>query len=177
MQNTNKKILQTKKALRNAFSSLIETKSIQDISVSLLCRQANINRTTFYKYYSLPTDILSEYLEEIYEQTIKPESTISSENDIYKTMCNICQFYYENKQLIKVYIEATNDFIPLIQRFFGKNIRNVLEENNLVCFISGGVSAIIYQWSLNDYKQSTAVIAKILTQYIKQLYSNQESKL
>ena len=46
-----KRIINTKKQLTNTLLILIKEKRIQDITVLELCKKANINRTTFYKYY------------------------------------------------------------------------------------------------------------------------------
>lgn len=176
MESINKKILHTKQALWNALCSLIESKKIQDITVSQICRKANINRTTFYKYYSLPIDILSEHVEEICKQALREinkKYDTSLETDIYHIMLEICRIYYENKQLMKEYVGFNKDLLPIIQKFlgkfFGENVENVLEQNSLNCFISGGVIAIIFQWDMNDYIQPITDIAKMLTQYILRL--------
>ncbi|OMD70168.1 hypothetical protein BSK48_16200 [Paenibacillus odorifer] len=169
---TNKKILQTKQALQNALWSLIERLDIKDITVSQICNEAQINRTTFYKYYSLPLDILTEYVEEMCELSLQQNSEkkgTSSEEDIYRMMLDICRIHYENKQIMKIYMEFHKILMPIIHKALLENLGDQLNESSLNKFISGGVTAIIYQWSLNDYQQLPEEIAVMLTTYIHRL--------
>ena len=41
----------TIRKLENAFIDILETKNIDDVSVSEICSNAHVNRTTFYRYY------------------------------------------------------------------------------------------------------------------------------
>jgi len=61
-QRQDRRILKTKKAVRNALVTLLseKNKSLGDISVSELCREADINRKTFYTYYYSVFDVVSE---------------------------------------------------------------------------------------------------------------------
>ena len=47
----------TKRLIAESLIELIKTKPVDQISVSELCRQADINRATFYRYYTMPKDI------------------------------------------------------------------------------------------------------------------------
>ena len=172
METTNKKILNTKRTLRETLCILIKTKAINEITVSEVCREANINRTTFYKYYTLPIDILHEYIEEINERALeqlKKNQGASSKDELYQTMLAICRLYYENKPLMKVYMEFNKDLMPLIQGFIKANAEYGLKDNSLTYFIAGGVSSIIMQWGMKDFKQQPEEVAKILTKYILML--------
>ena len=53
-----KRIIRTKKKLTNTLLTTLKTKKIKDITVLELCKDANINRTTFYKYYKDVDDLL-----------------------------------------------------------------------------------------------------------------------
>ena len=53
-----KRIINTKKKLTNTLLALIKEKRLQDITVLELCKRANINRTTFYKYYKDIEDLV-----------------------------------------------------------------------------------------------------------------------
>jgi len=168
----NKKIIKTKQALRDALWALIESEDLNEITVSQVCRKADINRTTFYKYYSLPFDILREYVEEIcikVIKTINDKYDTNSETDLYKIMYEISLIYYKNQQIMKVYMEFNKTMLPIVEQFFEN--QNGLEEHKLSHFISGGVTAIILRWAKHDYKESPEEIARILTLYIHHLYT------
>ena len=55
-KKTDRRILKTKRALRESLLYLLKEQPIQKISVSRLCEKSDINRSTFYTYYSSPMD-------------------------------------------------------------------------------------------------------------------------
>ena len=65
----NQRVKLSKIMLKNALVELLETKPINKITVYELCRSAEINRSTFYKYYGEPQDILNEIVNELLEKT------------------------------------------------------------------------------------------------------------
>lgn len=60
-----KRVIRTKKAIRNAFSELIAGKDLNDITVKDLADRANINRKTFYNYYSGIYQVVEELEKEL----------------------------------------------------------------------------------------------------------------
>ena len=49
----------TKKIIKDTFIEMLEKKNIQKIYVRELCEKADINRSTFYKYYESQYDLLA----------------------------------------------------------------------------------------------------------------------
>lgn len=66
-KKTDRRILKTKQALYEALMRLLRTQSVEEVSVSRLCEVANVNRSSFYKYYSTPSDILRERERRLYD--------------------------------------------------------------------------------------------------------------
>ena len=60
-----KRVIKTKQALTEALFDLLETKSIDDVTVTKLCDKAGVNRRTFYIHYSNVDDIFNDYQEEL----------------------------------------------------------------------------------------------------------------
>ena len=63
--NSDKRVIRTKKAIRTALFKIMESKDIASITISELTNLANVNRRTFYTHYSNITDILDETESEI----------------------------------------------------------------------------------------------------------------
>ena len=57
----NQRIRVTKRMLKEALIRLLKQKSIEKIKVQELCTEAQINRTTFYKYYGSQYDLMDTY--------------------------------------------------------------------------------------------------------------------
>jgi len=56
----NQRVRLTKKMLKNALVQLMESKPLEKITIYELCAKAEINRTTFYKYYGSQYDLLDD---------------------------------------------------------------------------------------------------------------------
>ena len=61
----NRKIQMTKKFIRLALFECLKEKDINKITISSLCEKADINRSTFYKYYGSQYDVIKEMEQEV----------------------------------------------------------------------------------------------------------------
>lgn len=52
-----RRVRYTKQAIRDGFLRLLAEKPIEKISVTEICREADINRGTFYAHYSDPYEL------------------------------------------------------------------------------------------------------------------------
>lgn len=64
-KRTDRRVIKTKRAIRNAFAQLVSTKDINDITIKDIADTADINRKTFYNYYSGVYQIVDEIEDEI----------------------------------------------------------------------------------------------------------------
>ena len=63
----NQRVRLTKRLLRESIIKLLGKQTIYDITVSQLCEDAGINRSTFYKYYNNIREIYEEIEQEALE--------------------------------------------------------------------------------------------------------------
>ncbi|MBO7673594.1 MAG: TetR/AcrR family transcriptional regulator [Atopobiaceae bacterium] len=63
----NRRVRMTRAMVRDALLELLDEKALGDISVTELCARADINRTTFYKHYGTPDDVLQDIAEGLAE--------------------------------------------------------------------------------------------------------------
>ncbi len=59
-RNVDKRVVRTKKAIKSALFRIMESKALNEITISELTAAANVNRRTFYTHYHNLTDILEE---------------------------------------------------------------------------------------------------------------------
>ena len=57
---TDRRVIRTKKAIKSAFARLLTEKDINDITISDIAAVADINRKTFYNYYSGVHEVIDE---------------------------------------------------------------------------------------------------------------------
>lgn len=171
------KIQKTKQSLLNALCSLMKKQPLKEITVAQLCRQAQINRTTFYKYYAVPMDVITEYVNElsaqIFSQTSKLKN-LAPREQIYATIMASCQACLNNRQIMQMHVIFGNDFPDIIVKLLNAQRSHSLQNHSMIYFISGGVSALLTQWIIQDYPQSPEEVAALLTDYIIRLRGDNE---
>jgi len=76
MVESNQRVLITKRMLKEGLMRLLNDKSLDKISITKLCRESGINRTTFYRHYEWPRDVLMEmqndFIAETFDHFQKP---------------------------------------------------------------------------------------------------------
>lgn len=64
-QKPDRRVVKTKKAIRNAFAELLSEKDIDEITVRDIADKADINRKTFYNYYKGVYQLIDEIENEV----------------------------------------------------------------------------------------------------------------
>ena len=117
MQKENKKldirIIKTKKAIREATLRLLSQKKIEDISITELAIEAQINRKTFYNYYQSIYQVIEEIENEAVEtfvSAIKSTDWYDGDTlDFYKLFLCVTEAVNENMEFCFYYNNITID--------------------------------------------------------------------
>lgn len=59
-RSPDRRVVKTKRAIKNAFAKLLSQKDINNITISDIAAQADINRKTFYNYYAGVHEVIDE---------------------------------------------------------------------------------------------------------------------
>lgn len=65
-----RRVVKTKKAIQEALAGLLMFKSIGEISVTELCKKADISRKTFYSHYDNINDVVDDIFDEVVDEII-----------------------------------------------------------------------------------------------------------
>jgi AcrR family transcriptional regulator len=161
-----KRIVKTKKKLTSTLLNLIENEQIKDITVLELCKVANVNRTTFYKYYkdiddfvytleeSLISDLKNNiinikrnYLITYIGKTIE---SIKEHKEIYsKLLSPNGDKRFLRKILYIVHDESINEWKQLLKKASSDDLENIYK------FIVDGSTGIIENWINNNLQGDT----------------------
>ena len=82
---TDRRVIKTEMALEAALLKLMRGKSIEQITTTELCREAGINRNTFYLHYESTDDVLREIQEgymERYIELVKDYNYLDNQKEI-----------------------------------------------------------------------------------------------
>ncbi len=152
--------------IEKVFVELLQTRELTKISVSDICKMADLNRSTFYANYldvydladklrgkleSEFTELFSNY-DAVAERTgaLKMFAHIKENQLFYKTYFKLC---YDEKHQINVY-----DLRQAQKEFDNQNLKYHIE------FFRNGLNAIIKLWLAGGCKESPEEMAEILKQ-------------
>ena len=167
----NQRVRLSKTMLKNALLELLETKPINKITVYELCQSAQINRSTFYKYYGEPHDILNEIVNELLEKTA---IIVKNENNEFSRLKTILTFLRDNRETI-IRIIANVSEQKLIDHIYGvptlhenlygllRNSEASIEKEYVKVFYHYGSFAIIRAWLNNGCVESPQEMTQIIS--------------
>lgn len=166
----NQRIRLTKKMLKDALIVLLENKNINEITITELCKKAQINRVTFYKYYNIPNDVLKEIKDEMFDSMNQIISNYQKDNS---HLISALEYLKDNRNILIVLINNISSKEIEDSLFYLRDVKKILlnripqtykkiDIENLYQFICYGSYSIITQWIKNDCKQSTEDIADFI---------------
>ena len=177
-QKEDLRVKKTKKALHEAFITILAQKSYEDITINELCDTAGVRRATFYKHYSDKVDFLKAYthsLRDRFDMTIVDLGDAAPTKDYYIGYAKyMVTFISEN--IVAIENISESDLFPLVlsvileQNYkdtcenLEKSVASGMKLNASIPVIAnmcaGGVAAVIYSWLKNGRKQSAESIAE-----------------
>lgn len=152
MNNNDRRIKKTKKALREALAQLLINLDLSNITIKELTDTADIHRATFYSHYQ---DIYDLY-EQIEESVINEiDSIIVSDptHSYNEHFIAIVNYAYENASICKMLMNGSRNH-------FQKRISQLLEDNKSVVsqemryfttYHIQGCLSLIYLWVKNNF--------------------------
>jgi AcrR family transcriptional regulator len=130
-----RRVKRTKKLLRDSLFTLLQEKSINEITVTELTEIADINRATFYFYYTDIMDMLDQIQNEAYELfedvLVGTEDHIDSMETFAKYIENILIFCKESPTIARFVITReynNNKVLKKIKKLLAKKVP-VAKEN------------------------------------------------
>lgn len=177
-----RRILKTKKAIYEALVELMQKKKLNSITVTELAAAANINRKTFYTYYSTVNDVLDEVINEL----------ISSLKDLMYAMSE--DYNMLSPQTLFAFLNTIMSDVDIVRALFTSDNGNMLfnklqkalqetllkelidndikmnippEQYPLISsFVAGGMIYVYYEWITNPNGTSLDKMARTLTTLI-----------
>lgn len=172
-----RRVIRTKKAIRNAFAQLLSVKELDDITVKDIAELADINRKTFYSYYSGVHMILEETENEIVEdfeaaiRDLPPDKLVREPYLLFSRLSAIINAdidFYE--PLMKV--NRSSRLIAKVSEMLKQKLREsyaafsrVGEEtfNIMVDFTFSGLFSVYQSWFNSERRQSIEEISRTLS--------------
>lgn len=81
-RSPDRRVIKTKRAIKNAFARLLSEKDINDITISDIAAVADINRKTFYNYYAGVHEVIDEIENDIISHVDEALTEIDFKNSL-----------------------------------------------------------------------------------------------
>lgn len=133
-RSPDRRVVKTKRAIKNAFAKLLSQKDINNITISDIAAEADINRKTFYNYYAG----VHEVIDEIENDIIRRFDDALTEID-FKNSLNSPYLIFEKLTNI---INADMDFFGYLLSMNS----NVSLSSKITDLLTGKVKSLILQY-------------------------------
>lgn len=177
----NQRIRVTKRMLKEALVRLLENKPIEKITVYEICQSAEINRTTFYKYYGSPFDLMSDIQADFIHEL---EINLQAKEDLF-SLQNILTYIDTHRDACRVLLRSPSSNTFLDEVFSLSLITHQIEDRILTThsevirkyakeFVIYGSYSVIRKWLLSDQPEPPEEIARIIFDLVKLFWNQQD---
>lgn len=170
----NRRIKMTKRMLKDALLDLLEGEPLAKISVTDLCKLADVNRATFYAYYPDTQALLREIEDDAMGSVPVPESAKSyyTVEDLMQGHAQFFRAIRENARVFRILMARTDgdDFTQRVIAFLmEKYYRHTAGDNSLLIrceyvFATYGCIGLLKEWVRTDFPISAHKLAEIVVQ-------------
>lgn len=175
----NQRVVISKRMIREGLLRLLAYKQLEEINITELCKEAGINRSTFYSYYSQPRDVLLEIGDTLIQETQRLSPNPKNLHEAKEAIERTLTYVSDRSDLMKILIQNQSDdfFSHVLNRFYKifadmkGDIRSVsdLDEDStklLTTYCIGGAFFLLRQWLIEGIDKTPKEIADLLYRFI-----------
>ncbi len=165
----------TRRMLKDALTEMLKEKDIYHISIRELCERADVNRTTFYKYYGSPFDLLADMEKDIL--VFLAGVIRDHETDTIKAIETACGYLEDNLEFARLIFNNNVDPAFPQKVFSMEAVKEALikkqsdrydknEQEYLYNYMTYGAYRVVYVWLNKENRETPHEIAEILARIL-----------
>lgn len=178
---TDRRIRKTRSALKKSLTTLLQQKSVKDISVKELTELADVNRGTFYLHYKDVFDLLEQSELDLLDEFesmfdgISGEEFLNKPCELFERIYSMCK---DNADFVRVLLSENGDikFLNSMNAFLKE--RCLTDWSDLLkrigikafdayfTFLIGGCVSLLQYWFSTGMEQTPAELAKITVDFL-----------
>ncbi|WP_105615802.1 TetR/AcrR family transcriptional regulator [Vallitalea okinawensis] len=179
---SDRRVRRTKKVLKETFISLLQKKEIHRITVKEISDIADVNRSTFYNYYTDVYDMLDKLENEAIELLERVMKEYCTENDqdlisrafftellrVIKENSSLFNLFFVDENGVKFAVKLQNLIltIPDYKVNYDKNVANYY----VFSYIASGITGMIQCWLKNEMSAPISDVSEIMKQLMENNY-------
>ncbi|MFJ7952109.1 TetR/AcrR family transcriptional regulator [Lysinibacillus sp. NPDC096418] len=177
------RVVKTKQALHQALLTLLGIKPLENISIAEICREAKVNRGTFYLHYEQKEKLFEEYFREImvdlehsYEEPYRAVSEFNKNLLDAKTVRifhhieKFKMFYrivFSKNVPLTYYYLLFEKIHELLKRDMAQNKLGMISIDYFSAYQANAIIGMIIEWYNNDFAESASYLNEQLVAIVK----------
>lgn len=172
-----KRVMKTRKAIHSAMTTLLAKKPIEEITVTELSEAAEINRKTFYNYYSSVYMVAEEMEDEIverFEETLRKidfdtllKDPVTTFNTLARLITSDLDFY-ENILTNRNQISFLQKIITSLKQrirvlYFSSGTPDSDLNDYMLEYIVSGLVSVYQKWFISGRKTDIEVLSRYIS--------------
>ncbi|WP_107923838.1 TetR/AcrR family transcriptional regulator [Lysinibacillus parviboronicapiens] len=183
MNRNDLRVVKTKQALHNALLTLLSEKPLESISIAEICREAKVNRGTFYLHYEQKEKLFEEYFQEImadlnnsYEEPYRAVTNFNKDEldpntvRIFHHIERFKMFYrivFSKNVPLTYYYMLFDEIQALLKRDLAQNKNTGLSLDFYSAYQANAIIGIILEWYRHDFTESVSTLNEQLVTILK----------
>ena len=178
-QLENRRVRMTKRLMKDALLELLEQSDLSNISVMALCQTADVHRSTFYKYYTCPAELLQEIEQDVLDRipSASPLLNRQDEEDLIGATASFFDYARENQQAFRVlFSESANaGFSCRLVDLLCKQMASVTENGDdpssmfVLNYIANGSIGMLRAWLNSGFPLSSREMGEMIVSFSRKL--------
>ena len=156
------RVIKTKKAIEEAFISLVEEKGFENVKIIDIAQRANVNRNTIYLHYSSKEMIIEDLIDRTFTASIanfdissyvKTRNTRRDIHDMFVSMFNVVS---QNIEFYRIVLTDQNlsGYLTLklkrIKSSILESLKPTLKNEIIIEYTVSGIFGIFRNWIIYD---------------------------
>lgn len=169
----------TRKMLQDSLVKLLSKKPLSQITITEVCKEADLNRTTFYLHYANLNTLFTEIEKDANKRIKDFIQNIRDESDKIVYIAQLLSYIKENAILFQIlffYGQDTDSrigfFQDILEFIMETPVEGATQKENRYAklFATNGTIAMVNSWASNDFDLSEETLAKLIHDMISSAY-------
>jgi len=172
------RVKKTKRAIIDAFLTLLKNKDFSDIAISDIALKAQVARPTFYLHYKHKQDVLIEYLDDMFAQYLEEIRPVLKEDSRNITATALFNQVEKNAEYLRAlldnnttliiqdrlhaYIQEVMGMMMEAQLIEGTNSLSDAQCNYITAALAGMAFSVILQWMEGGLRETPEEMGRFL---------------
>lgn len=186
VMSDNRRVKMTKKMIKEAMIELLDKKPLEKISVTEICKSADVNRSTFYAYYEDVGSLMLELEDDVLSYMTAYSDSFNEYSD--KRMIEAFEEFFnyvkENEKLFRVLVvqRNSNNFNHRLLNTIMEKYKNSQEwkeevsERYTYIYSVSGMIGILIEWINGGFSISPKKLADMVWQMCVKALRNIEER-